>query len=272
MEINVVTGGTGFLGKYLVRRLLGSGKNVWVIVRPIKGFSVKELREHAKTLNIHGHENMQKHELVHHLHGRGLFDWIPIIKDKIKKYYEKIPEPIKDIGKMVIKYSRNVDSFNKKSKATLEKYGNQKIVSIKIFKQIIKGALGTALSVITATDGSLYHLGLLLTLQDGTEITLEKNHNVKLEAVSTIKQGDQLKDVDLKGKSITLNELVDKTIQTVGKKQFFEYDGFGGQNCQNAVSDILRSNGLLTKDATDFTMQDLSEHKKIHFWDQKRVI
>lgn len=42
MEINVVTGGTGFLGKYLVRRLLGSGKNVWAIVRPINGFSVKE--------------------------------------------------------------------------------------------------------------------------------------------------------------------------------------------------------------------------------------
>jgi nucleoside-diphosphate-sugar epimerase len=33
MEINIITGGTGFLGKYLVKRLLDSDKRVWLLIR-----------------------------------------------------------------------------------------------------------------------------------------------------------------------------------------------------------------------------------------------
>ena len=226
------------------------------------GFTMKELKQHAKTLNISGHEKMKKHELVHHLHGKGFFDWIPIVKDKVKKFIEKIPSPIKKGISKVLHYSKNIDSLNKKSKITLEKYGNQEIQNIKIFKQEIDGVLGKTISFITGHDGKLYHLGMLVILQDGKEITVEKNHVVNISEGSTIKPNNEVVEVNLKGKHITLNELIDKTVETVGKNQVFEYDAFGGKNCQNFVIDVLNSNGILSKEDRDFTLQDLSQHKK----------
>lgn len=45
MRIHLITGASGFVGRYLVRRLLESGAAVWVIVRPLEGFSAKERSE-----------------------------------------------------------------------------------------------------------------------------------------------------------------------------------------------------------------------------------
>jgi hypothetical protein len=226
------------------------------------GFALKELREHAKTLNIKDHHKLKRKELINELHGRGYFNWIPIVKDKIKSYFNKIPKPVKDVVKAMMDYSKNIDKFNSKSKKTLEQYGNEEITNIKIFRQEIDGVLGKVISFITATDGKLYHLGMLLTLQSGKVITLEKNHTINIVEGSTIKPKDDVIEVNLKEKHITLNGLMDKAIETVGKNQIFEYDAFGGKNCQNFVIDVLKSNGILSKEDQDFTLQDLSEHKK----------
>lgn len=42
MEINIVTGASGFVGKYLIKRLLESGKNVWAVIRPLRGISAED--------------------------------------------------------------------------------------------------------------------------------------------------------------------------------------------------------------------------------------
>jgi hypothetical protein len=226
------------------------------------GYNIKELRQHAKTLNIANHDKLKKHELIHELNGRGFWDWIPIVKDKIKKFIEKIPSPIKKGISTVINFSKNIDSFNKKSKKTLEQYGNQDIKDIKVFREEIKGTLGKVNSVVLATDGKFYHLGMIITLQDGKEIKVEKNHVVNIEEGSRLKSHHEMIDVDLQGKKITLNEFLDKAIETMGAHQIFEYSATEGRNCQNFVVDVLKSNGLLTKAVEEFTLQDLTDAKK----------
>jgi hypothetical protein len=223
--------------------------------------NIKELRHYAKLLKVRDHEKMKKHELVHALKGEGLWDWLPVVKDKIKGYINKIPEPIKKGISYVFNLSRNISSFNKRSKKTLEEYGNKPIKSIKIFKEKIDGLVRKAISVISDSKGNLYHLGLLITLDDGTEITVDKDHVVNVHKGSPIKSTTEVLDVDLKGKNITMNELLDKAIETVGKDQIFEYSALGGRNCQNFVVDVLNSSGLLTKAQEKWTLQSLQDLK-----------
>ena len=47
MKINLVTGGSGFVGRFLVKNLLESGENVWILIRP---FGSKSSEERAKEL------------------------------------------------------------------------------------------------------------------------------------------------------------------------------------------------------------------------------
>lgn len=223
--------------------------------------NIKELRHYAKLINLRDHEKMKKHELVHALKGEGLYDFIPIIKDKIKAYINKIPEPIKKGISYVFNKSKNIGSFNKRAKKTLEQYGNKQIKDIKIFKEKIDGYVRKAISVISDSQGNLYHLGLLITLDDGTEITCDKDHVVNVNVGSPIKSTTEVLDVDLKGKHITLNELLEKAIETVGKDQIFEYNALGGRNCQNFVVDVLSSSGLLTKAQEKWTLQSLQDLK-----------
>ena len=69
-------------------------------------------------------------------------------------------------------------------------------------------------------------------------------------------------NLDLQGKQLTLNEFLDRAIETVGTNQIFEYSALQGKNCQNFVVDVLNSNGILTREDKDFTLQDLKEHTK----------
>ena len=170
-----------------------------------ENMKLSELRHYAKLLNIEQHEKMKKHELIHALHGRGFWDWIPIVKDKVKQFIEKIPSPFKKAVSDVVNYSRNISSFNKKSKKTLEEYGNKQIKNIQIFKEKIDGILRKAISVISDSHGNLYHLGMLITLDDGTQITVDKNHVVNVIVGSPIQNTTEVLSVNLQGKHITLN-------------------------------------------------------------------
>lgn len=223
--------------------------------------NIKELRHYAKLINVRNHDKMKKHELIHALKGEGLYDYIPIIKDKIKEYINKVPDPIKKGISYVFNKGKNIGSFNKKAKKTLEQYGNKQISDIKIFKEKIDGFVRSAISAISDSKGNLYHLGLLITLDDGTEITCDKDHVVNVRVGSPIKSTTEVLDVDLKGKHITLNELLEKAIETVGKDQIFEYNALGGRNCQNFVVDVLSSSGILTKAQENWTLQSLQDLK-----------
>ena len=92
---------------------------------------------------------------------------------------------------------------------------------------------------------------MLITLVNNTKVIVEKNHVGNVELGNPIKSNTEVINVDLKSKTITLNELLDKAIASVGANQIFEYSATGGRNCQNFCVDVLRANGLLTKQYED---------------------
>ena len=55
MKIHLITGATGFVGKYLVNSLLEKSENVWIIVRQLDNVSSQKRAEAIFEDNISSH-------------------------------------------------------------------------------------------------------------------------------------------------------------------------------------------------------------------------
>jgi len=160
--------------------------------------------------------------------------------------------------------------FSNKIKKILKNYGDKKIRAIRIGRRPIDSRVEKAFNIISLGTwdklrkdyyyDTLFHLFLILTLEDGSVLSLEKN------SIVTMSQDDprcSLPNVDCieleyPADSITVNELVEKPLTRIGKEKYFIYDPFSA-NCQIFVSEILNTFGLFTPKAKNFIYQDLGE-------------
>tara|TARA_R110001606_G_C15221468_1_gene634098 strand:- start:32 stop:820 length:789 start_codon:yes stop_codon:yes gene_type:complete len=160
--------------------------------------------------------------------------------------------------------------FSNKIKKILKKYGEMKIRAIRIGRRPINNKVEKAFNIISLGKWSklrdqyyydkLFHLFLIITLEDGSVISLEKN------SIVTMTENDErcsMKDVecielDYPTDSITLNELVNKPLDRIGKERYFIYDPFE-QNCQIFISEILKTFNLFSPKIKEFVYQDISD-------------
>ena len=160
--------------------------------------------------------------------------------------------------------------FSNKIKNILKIYGDKKIRSIRIGRRPIDSRVEKAFNIISLGKwaklrkdyyyDTLFHLFLILTLDDGTVLSLEKN------SIVTMTQDDprcalknvECIDIEYPTDSITVNDLVQKPLDRIGKEKFFVYSPFE-QNCQQFVSEILKTFDLLTEKAKKFIYQDITE-------------
>ena len=160
--------------------------------------------------------------------------------------------------------------YSNKIKKILKKYGDEEILAIRIGRRPIDNRVEKAFNIISLGKwdklrndyyyDTLFHLFLILTLKDGTVISFEKNSIVTMtenDSRCSMKNVDCI-ELEYPANSITLNELVRKPLERIGKDMYFVYDPFK-KNCQIFVSDILKTFNLLSKKAYDFIYQDISE-------------
>ena len=160
--------------------------------------------------------------------------------------------------------------FSNKIKNILKKYGDEEILAIRIGRRPISTLVEKAFNLISLGKweelrkeyyyDTLFHLFLLLTLKDGTVISFEKNSIITMtenDSRCSLKNVECI-ELEYPSNSITLNELVRKPLERIGKDMYFVYDPFK-KNCQIFVSDILKTFNLLSKKAYDFIYQDISE-------------
>jgi hypothetical protein len=81
--------------------------------------------------------------------------------------------------------------------------------------------------------------------------TIEKLELINIQRSTSIKPNTDYQDVPLNGRTITLNEMVNRTRTMMGDEKFFTYDAFAN-NCQVFVKSLLQSVGLLTPAAMSF--------------------
>lgn len=109
----------------------------------------------------------------------------------------------------------------------------------------------------TPTHDTLFHLYLVITLSDGSRWTLEKNEDINLVSFKTTTSGECLK-IPLAKSTLSISQLIDQTVKTVGSDRVFIYDAFS-TNCQRFVLDVLESNHIhVSQHLKDFIMQSVS--------------
>lgn len=155
-----------------------------------------------------------------------------------------------------------LSDYNKAVRDLLSQYGNKKITAIKICRSPVSSAVQTAMNVASlgafkkrlerSPHDELYHLFALITLEDGTVLTLDK------QAQITLKVGNKTyKDaVNVAPPFTTLNEMLEKTKAHMGNSAFFGYNA-NGNNCQNFLFKFLMTNGKSTPEIKTFILQDV---------------
>ena len=150
----------------------------------------------------------------------------------------------------------------------LKNKGDLVITSMVIKRDPIMTAIDRVLNILSlgkwdeakrdANYDKLFHLRLVITLSDGRSYTIEKNQTINVGGSVSKDTKDTESLIVPLSQRITVNELVERTIQKVGEDRFLDYDAFS-TNCQRFVLDLLESNGLSDDAIKKFVYQDVEE-------------
>ena len=153
-------------------------------------------------------------------------------------------------------------------RALMKIYGDQTIIAITVFRAPIHSMLDKVLNVISFNKWSevkqdnnfdkMFHLYMVLKLSNNHMIRIEKNHVVNISNSFKTESDAEYYDINLNGEKLTVTQLLNNTIDKVGKEQVFKYSPWSN-NCQKFCLDILESNGLLTDQSKAFIYQDIAE-------------
>ena len=174
--------------------------------------------------------------------------------------------PSKSIAKLLTETVRDVGSkYPPQVKNILLQYGNQRVIDIKMCKEVVSENtefLLKALSGAKTWDEAkkkygfdrFYHLFMIATLENGQQLHIEKNEVIRI-STSPRPCPDTL-DLGMPREPITLNDLMERTKQRIGDRDFFTYDPLAN-NCQNFVNQLLRTMGLWNETTSKFVFQDI---------------
>lgn len=182
------------------------------------------------------------------------------IKDTATNAYNKV----KDVATKVITGDTGMPP---NVKVILQRYGNELISDINIVRNPVGKALTGALSAASmgefgrnlqnAPYDKLFHLKIIITLQSGTRVSLEKVERVSMTINPKPVKDEESTPSPLNGKSITLNELYENARNKMGGL-FYPYSA-RDNNCQNFILNVLQASGVGNTQDYDFVKQNTKE-------------
>lgn len=144
----------------------------------------------------------------------------------------------------------------------ISKYKDYKIVHILGAKQPIESSVQWLANIISTGKyeqaksklgyDNFFHVYLILRLEDGTKLKLEKNEVINIEVITGLQKNTG--SYNIGDTNIRLGDFLSRGQQLMGDK-YFDYDGFTN-NCQIYLLSLLKANGLINKDISDFFGQD----------------
>lgn len=154
----------------------------------------------------------------------------------------------------------------------MEQYGDKKITQITLYRAPIKTVPVDRLMAFLSEGAfhkklqeygydRLFHLFMIVKLEDGTEISVEKNETIQMKKSPSKMDAEQL-SVNMNGKTVTLNDLMNKTMEFMGS-DFFPYNPITN-NCQRFISSAIKAIGLNTSAVDTFVNQPVDKIFEIY--------
>ena len=150
------------------------------------------------------------------------------------------------------------ENYPPKVRTLIEKFGSSKITSAELRRSPVQSVLTSAMNALTfgkfkknmaqTPYDRLFHLQIVLTLENGSKLLLEKNEVINMELSPTMNKGTEVEPVK-SFTSATLNDALEKTKASMGSKAYFDYNA-ENNNCQDFILSFLKSNGW--GDASDY--------------------
>ena len=242
--------------------LYKTGKNKYYVIHTLSGakHSDKALSYHAARAQLRALNSIYDGNHLHPLDVLG-GSFLDDLKTKAKNVFGRV--------KSFITGDRGYKPLIQK---LLTQYGDKQITGITIIREPIKQYVNILTNIITLGEidkykntyniNELFHLYMIVALNDGSLIRVEKNEEIDIEKVNSIPQLDPkfVYVCKLPSNNLTLNILLNKTLNTIGQARYFKYDALNN-NCQNYLYNILSTNGFnsINPDMKQFIIQDLTQ-------------
>jgi hypothetical protein len=161
------------------------------------------------------------------------------------------------IGRGLI--SREPGLFPPKDREVIAQVGDEKVTKLTLFRYPISlSKFAKFIGALKDTPyDSLMHLGLVIN----DKYLTEKDAVLTFERGGVPKQSTDTLDVPVGLKEFTINEMIDRTRNRMGKERFSTYKALSW-NCQDYLKNMLDANGLSTAETTKFILQDLTQVTK----------
>lgn len=195
------------------------------------------------------------------------YDYYPIkggrvdLKEDLRVIKRKAKNTVKDVKKVFEK--RKSGLLPPKVRTFLDKNGDMIVNDAVVIRCPLESAVKYLLSFISlgtyenavkqANYDKMFHLALFIN----GKYVLDKQEVIKFQEGNPMKKDCESMKVDLKGKSITFRELVDKTKSYMGDSKFTNYNS-KSNNCQDFILSVLASNDLSSPQLISFIKQDAS--------------
>lgn len=174
--------------------------------------------------------------------------------------------PTKSAIKLLTDTARDVGSqYPPQVRNLLIKHGTHKITDIKLCKEVVSQNTEFLMKALAGTKtweeakrkngfDKFYHLFMIVTMDDGSKLHIEKNEVMRVS--ENPRDCPDALDLGAPTQPITLGEMMEKTKQRIGDRDFFTYDPLGN-NCQNFINQLLRTMGLWNQTSSSFVFQDI---------------
>lgn len=201
--------------------------------------------------------------------GKGLVEDIGKKFKKVKRATQgatdrlisNVTDKVEEVKKTVEAVVSGPSELSASVRDILAKHGDKTITKASVIRTPVSSVVKEALNVASLGEfkkklkaqpyDDIFHLFMLLTLSDGTTVSLEKNSIITMR-VNPDRKGDSREANPPEG--LTLNELMENTKKKMGKK-FIPYSAKSA-NCQNFILNVLRANKMDTPELDTFVKQD----------------
>ena len=227
-------------------------------------YATEEERKLAKRIQTLESNKKKRQQMK----GDGIFSDISnAIKKTFHTAVRKTKNTISDIEKYKDVVLHGRDDYQPKVRKILSEYGDKMVKSAIVMRKPLSSLLMGSLNTVSLGQFSknlknspydkLYHLALIVQLEDGTKLLIEKNEVINMEINPSIPSNAETLEVPNIPSNLIVNDMLMKTQERMGP-DYFKYNS-KHNNCQNYIINILHANNIGDEATYTFVKQNTKE-------------